>query len=381
MNDVTAAARAAIEGNWDPERGYAYPHPGVYPHQWLWDSCFNAIVWAALGDPRCVVELHNVFRAQLEDGFVPHMRYTATELNRGPLRNASSYTQPPMYAHAARVIDAHGFTLPPELLHAMEAGLNQLWETRGIPSGLLKIVHPWESGADRSPRWDSWRGADLGDEAWAELADELIAATLFNRYGAAVASTRFEVAPAAFNALAAHAAHELSALTGQERWEAMSRALTEAIDAHLWNAAEGLWSDLPVHGARASAHVPTLDGVLGALVTDHPARAHQALDQMLDESRFSAPYGPAYVARSSHLYRPHEYWRGSSWMQLNYLVVLAARRWQRQDVVRRVQDSVLRAIDRIEFSEHWDPETREGLGARPYSWSALVVTMLDDGDR
>ena len=40
-----------------PAGGFCVPNPTTYPWQWLWDSCFHAVVWAHLGDERAVVEL------------------------------------------------------------------------------------------------------------------------------------------------------------------------------------------------------------------------------------------------------------------------------------------------------------------------------------
>ena len=105
---LAASCREVLEDAWDEELGYCYPHAGVYPHQWLWDSCFHVIAWAAIGDPRGPRELEGVFAAQLDNGFVPHMRYGADEMFRGPLSHASSFTQPPIYAHAARYLAERG---------------------------------------------------------------------------------------------------------------------------------------------------------------------------------------------------------------------------------------------------------------------------------
>ena len=73
--ELAAACRRVLDGAWDPA-GYTKPSPERYPWQWLWDSCFHAIVWAHLGETdRAVAELRNVFAHQADDGFVPHMTY------------------------------------------------------------------------------------------------------------------------------------------------------------------------------------------------------------------------------------------------------------------------------------------------------------------
>ena len=107
-----AARSTVLRASWREADGFCPPNPEVYPHQWLWDSCFHAIAWSALGDGgRGVRELTSCLDGQLDSGFVPHMRYLGPSANRGPLTDRSSFTQPPIYAHAARVL-ARGWQPP-----------------------------------------------------------------------------------------------------------------------------------------------------------------------------------------------------------------------------------------------------------------------------
>src|SRR5437588_12981929 len=70
---VEAGSRRALEVNWVAEPGFTMPNRRKYPWQWLWDSCFHAIAWSGLGDPRCITELESMFSLQLPNGFMPHM--------------------------------------------------------------------------------------------------------------------------------------------------------------------------------------------------------------------------------------------------------------------------------------------------------------------
>jgi len=372
-------AREILDRHWDEERGYSYPHRGTYPHQWLWDSCFTAIVRAHLGDGRAVSELRTALSGQLADGFLPHMRYAGETIARGPLADVSSFTQPPVYAHAARVLTDRGLDVGAAALARIDRALHYLWSIRRRDQ-LIVIVHTWESGADAAPRWDAWTGRDWTRrpwtrEEWDTFELGLVDAAVFDQAGSAVASRAFEVAPAAFNALAAHAAGELAALTGDQGWRERGDDLATELDARLWNEREGLWSDHPFVGGGPSVHVPTLDGVLGALVTPDEAKAERALGQLVDPARFGAEFGLAYVAREHPLYQPRLYWRGSAWMQLNYLVTLAAARWGRDDLVAEIGAMSRRAAEASGFAEYWHPETGEGYGAIPLTWSTLVTAL------
>lgn len=370
-----------LEKHWDEERQHTYPNLSKYPHQWLWDSCFASICWSTLDYPeRAVQELSSALSSQFEDGFVPHMRYARPNKKRGPLPNVSSYTQPPIYAHAARVISSRS-SVPADLVARISSALDWLWDKRRTDDGLIFIVHPWESGADDSPRWDSWitdggtKDLRWNRRRWSRFDRKLVRATRFGPDGEATGSAAFKCAPAGFNALACHAAQELNNLDASAKWADRSSILAEAIDATLWDEEQGLWSDDALTGGGQSRHIPTLDGALGALVTRDKAKAARSLDQLRDPARFAAPYGLAYVARNHSSYNPDKYWRGTAWMQMNYLAALAARRWGREEIADSIRSMPQRAALKSGLAEHWNPESGEGHGAIPLTWSALVTAI------
>jgi glycogen debranching enzyme len=158
-------------------------------------------------------------------------------------------------------------------------------------------------------------------------------------------------------------------------WQERADGLAATMDDLLWDDDQGLWSDAPVIGGGGTASIPTLDGVLGALVTPDAAKATRALDQLIDPDRFAAPYGLTYVARDHPAYDSAGYWRGTAWMQMNYLAALAAQRWGRHDIVNAIAVMSRAAVEHSRFAEHWNPETGQGHGAIPLTWSALVITF------
>ena len=378
--DVRAGAYRVLADSWRPADEFCPPNVRVYPHQWLWDSCFHAIAWSALGDERGVRELTSCFKAQLPSGFVSHMRYLTPNRVRGPLTDRSSYTQPPIYAHAAHLLTSAGFPLDDALIAAIDQGLEWLWSHRMSEQGLLFVVHPWESGCDDSPRWDSWVGrTSYRRRSYGRYDAEVVQQTVFDGEGAAVWSSSFVAAPAAFNAFAAHAARELVAIGGDQRWIARADALASAIDEHLWDDGQGVWVDQALVGGGPSTHVPTLDGIFGALVTAAEERADRALSQLLDPERFNAPFGLRYLPRQHPGYRANAYWRGPAWPQLSYMAYETAQRWRRTDVADAIATMTIRGAMRARFAEYWNAETGRGLGARPQGWTALAAVFADAG--
>lgn len=381
---LTASVRALMDSHWRPVHGYSVPNPGTYPHLWLWDSCFHAIIWARLGDSRAVQELGAVLAGQLDNGMVPHMRYggAGPDTFLGPLAGTSSLTQPPMFGHAIRVLSDAGIRLPEAMLAQARAGLDWLWENRRTPEGLIYVVHPWEAGNDHSPRWDDWGAPGRTKEGYSRAARTAWNKERMNEVsfsddddGAADWSTSFVACPAAFNAYTAFNFRELAAVTGDAALEARAAELAAAMDDHLWDSGERLWSDLSVVGGGPSVRIPISDGVMGALVTADGDKARAALEQLADPSRFGAEFGPANVAREHPAYDPDTYWRGPAWPPLNYLFQQAYKRLGMGQESAALAELTAKGATTSGWAEYWNPENGRGLGAVPQTWAGLVIAM------
>ncbi|MDF2048528.1 MULTISPECIES: trehalase family glycosidase [unclassified Arthrobacter] len=374
--------RHLMEAHWRPDHGYSVPNPGTYPHLWLWDSCFHAIIWARLGDSRASLELEAVLAGQLANGMVPHMRYggEGPDTWLGPLTGTSSLTQPPMFGHTLRVLAGTGIELPQALLMQAREGLDWLWHNRRSPEGLIYVVHPWEAGNDHSPRWDDWGAPGRTKEGYSRPArtawnKERMQDVSFSDDGAATWSTSFVACPAAFNAYTAFNFRELATVTGDAELEDRAAELAAAMDEHLWDGEERLWSDLSVVGGGPSARIPISDGVMGALVTADETKARAALDQLSDPARFGAAFGPANVARNHPAYDPDMYWRGPAWPPLNYLFQQAFKRFGMEQEAAALTELTAKGATASGWAEYWNPENGRGLGAVPQTWAGLVIAM------
>ncbi|MDQ3792074.1 MAG: glycogen debranching protein, partial [Actinomycetota bacterium] len=170
--------------------GWMRAAPELYPHQWSWDTGFIAVGLAHLDTGRAARELLTLFAYQWKNGKVPHIVFnpeappesyfpgsehwiSAGEFPDAP--TAPPYTsalcQPPTHAiDALRVWEVAGGNNPardflseiyPRLLR-WHRYLLKYRDPEG--SGLVTIYHPWESGTDNSPRWDSaLEAVEVGD--------------------------------------------------------------------------------------------------------------------------------------------------------------------------------------------------------------------------
>ena len=166
--------------------GWTRAAPGLYPHQWSWDSAFIAIGLAHLDVRRAARELGSLFDHQWRTGKVPHIVFNpeapphsyypgaehwacaAASPDAPPAPPYTScLTQPPVHAIALWRIWAAAGRGGEEALFFMRAFLHDIYPrllawhryllTYRDPedSGLVTIYHPWGSGTDNSPRWDA----------------------------------------------------------------------------------------------------------------------------------------------------------------------------------------------------------------------------------
>jgi hypothetical protein len=371
---VDEAARGVLERNWVPSPGFTMPNRRKYPWMWLWDSCFHAIAWSGLGDDRAVAELETVLSLQLDNGFVPHMGYFGkpeAALAQWHVPGRSDITQPPMYGHALRVLAARGFAVD-HLYGPATAGLNYLLEhRRDQASGLIRVVHPWETGCDDSLRWDRPREAPFKERRWNAEKRELVGSIQLHD-GVASANPGFEVASAGFSALVAFNARELGELTADRKLLSSASALVQAIDSH-WMESHATWSDVCLAGPSRTPTARTLDALFAVLVSGSARFVDAAFEAIFDPRRFWRPHGPSGAAADEPAYDPGRYWRGDAWPQELYLLMVAAiRRGRSADFERLAERLVLGCIG-SGFAERWNPETGAGLGAIPQGWAALAA--------
>ncbi len=90
---------------------YTVPSPTSYPYQWLWDSCFHAIILSHWSTEDAKKELLSLISKQFPNGMVPHIIYWGGKtdnhdndhLNRidWGKEDTSTITQPPLIAQAS----------------------------------------------------------------------------------------------------------------------------------------------------------------------------------------------------------------------------------------------------------------------------------------
>jgi hypothetical protein len=420
MSDLRDAALAVLDANWIGAGTVPAPHQ--YPHQWSWDSAFISIGWAGCRPERARAELLALFDGQWSSGRLPHIVYNdaaapdsyfpgadfwrSASHPTAPTRPTSGIVQPPVHARAALT------TYQADPGEASQAFLSEMYgklrdwhaflRTRDVGGqGLAAIVHPWESGLDNTPLWDSalagldrapgggfvrrdlghvasdQRPTDRDYRAYVGLAEQ------YRDAGYVVEPDEhpFLVEDPLFNAVyldAEMCLADMAELLGLGDEAAAHRVRARRVHAglmeRLWDpqgrrfAARDLQRDELTTTDTVGCLVPLLDPWLAPdVAADVVALATSK--HFAGGCRYPLPS----TALDAAQFDRRRYWRGPTWLNTNWLVWLGARISGANELAERVATSSLDLVREHGFREYYDPIDGTGLGAHDFSWTAALA--------
>jgi glycogen debranching enzyme len=353
---------------------------------------------------------HIVFHPQPVDYAPGPELWDSHACEGAPAVATSGLTQPPALATAVRALHeaAPDVAFLEEVLPALDAWHGWLLRERDLDgSGLVAILHPWES-ADNSPRFDrALARVNVDDAPSVARSDRrrLAAAERptdrdYARYAAIVARLRacgyrpaslaeapFAFVDLTFNSVLAAAEDDLAWLWAQlGESGARAAAAAEKIRSALserWDEQAVAYRELDLHAGK-----PEVAGTVGDVFPLYagldPARAHLLFEEAIwSPERFGpaagAPWAVTTVAKSAEAYDPRRYWRGPVWININWFL---ARGLERSGLAREageLRDMTLQLVRTAGFSEYYHPSTGAALGSGDFSWSAsLTLDLLAD---
>lgn len=418
MNDIEKA-QAILRAN--DRGGYTVPTDRLYPFQWNWDSAFVAMGWGTFDEVAAWREVESLLAGQWDDGMIPHIVFhtPADSYFPGPevwgTRHrvpTSGITQPPVLATAVRrlwdnardreLADAKAASVYRKLL------ANHRWWRRARDpegSGLVAILHPWESGMDNSPAWD---------EAMSRVPTDTVTAIVrrdtghvnpahrprqidYQRFIHIVdvlrdcawepsrmwARAPLKIADISTCSILARAESDLAVLaarfgTPEERAEIDARiaAMRAALNA-CWRPALGLFASVDLIAGKP-IDVPTSAGFL-PLYADAatPAQADglgATLDRWAKMVRVLVPSTPPDWPG----FEAQRYWRGPVWAVVNWMIADGFARTGDAARAARIHADTAKAIAQSGHCENFDPLEGSGGGGGTFSWTAAIDLLLRD---
>jgi hypothetical protein len=377
--------RSTLEANWregvrdDISYRYTAPSGGRYPWQWYWDSCFSAIAWRRFNRDRARAELETLLAAS-ENGFIGHtIFWEPISPVRGLFYNVRSRTdfmtstiQPPLLAWAWRIAVGD-----PAIVQAIRAHHARVERDRSLDEdGLLWLIQPDESGLDASPKFD---------EVFGWRADGLPGFPLLVRRNRRLGFDIRRIVAAGhpvFCATATNVLHNLS------RIALGLPSITPTMLERLYDESRGLFHQLVRVGTRTTVadHAVTWAALSPLALPDLPEEIGRRLveEHLLDPQKFWLPVPPPSVSvsdaafsRVDHFLGLRRYWRGPTWVNAAWLLWLGLVRLGYEEEASELAIRIAHAVGAAGLREYYDPFTGAGMGASGFSWSALVMELIE----
>jgi len=415
--------------------GYTVPAANLYPHQWLWDSCFVAIGLRWTDVDRAQTELTNLLRGQWSNGMLPNMIFSDLPQYRRDRAVWRSWVSP----FSPDQVATSGITQPPMLAEAvwqvgqkLNAAERKRWYDQMLPSlvayhswlysdrdphreGLMLQVHPWETGLDNTPPWMHelhehlmpwWVGViratrtdwlvnlfrrDLHYVPPGQRFSTLEVLSLFDaqrrlrrkaydtdkilRHGL------FAIEDLTFNCIFIRANAVLREIANTARFELPAELLdgmtrSETALEHLWDEYDRSYysRDFVTHRLLKTQSLAALMPLYAGTVSKE--RAEQLVRRLENDQQFGPAYPVPSVPLDSPDFDPDRYWQGPAWLNTNWLIIDGLKRYGYHEHAAALRETSLEMVEKGGFAEYFDPNTGEPLGADGFSWTAALTIDL-----
>lgn len=431
--DLLTQAKTVLDMN---NRGdYTQPAAGLYPHQWLWDSCFVAIGLRNLDIERAQNELLSLLRGQWQNGMMPNIIFRDEPQYRTDRNIWRSWVSP----YAPSNVMTTGITQPPVLAEAVvQVGKKLAWPERRLwyqkmwPSllayhewlyddrdphreGLVLQLHPWETGLDNTPPWTS----EIHEHklpTWIRVIellrlDKII--TLFRRdthsvpidqrYSTVQALTLFDmqrrlrrkayntdrvldhslvaIEDLTYNSIFIRANSHLRDIAKSLK-EPLPDGLekrmhkTERVLEELWDPATTQYysRDFITHRLLKIPTVATLMPLYAGSISQE--RAEQLVKLLENDKTFGADYPVPSVSLDSSWFQSKLYWQGPTWVNMNWMIIDGLKRYGFKDHAAALRETTLEMVRNGGCYEYFDPLTGAPAGAANFSWTAALAIDL-----
>ena len=431
--ELLEQAKAVLAMN---ERGnYTQPAHGLYPHQWLWDSCFIAIGLRHLDVERSKTELLSLLRGQWHNGMLPNIIFRDDAIYR-PDRNLwRSWVSP----FAPEDVATTGITQPPMLAEAVvRVGKKMAWPERRLwyrtvypalveyhqwlykerdphKEGLVLQIHPQETGLDNTPPWMNELHEHLMP-LWIRLIGKVKLDKVINMFRRDVHAAPVNERSSTIESLALLNIQRRMRRKGYDINKILDHAMFTIEDlsfncifiranAHLRDISKSLREDLPedlldsmaksdkaleelwdpysnqyysrdfiTHRLLKIPTIATLLPLYAGCITQE--KAEKLVKQLENVSSFGPAYPVPTVPTSSFWFHPKLYWQGPAWVNMNWLIIDGLKRYGFKDHAAALRESTLEMVAKSGCREYFDPLTGEPAGAANFSWTATLAIDL-----
>ncbi len=100
-------------------------------------------------------------------------------------------------------------------------------------------------------------------------------------------------------------------------------------------------------------------------------------NHLLNDKEFATRYPVPTVSIDTPLINPDEYWRGNTWININWFIVQGLIRRGFKTIARKLINRTLSLVRKSGFREYYNPFNGKGLGAINFGWSTLSLDLYE----
>ena len=340
--------------------------PDRIPHRnmWLWDSVFHSLALVYIDQRLALDSIEAVLDTQFEDGFIPHMSSPYI---------SSNITQPPLLTWGLWKIyeEIEDKSIIERNYHRLKRYIEWNLKNRDMNKNYLFEWHIednplsrcGESGMDNSPRFDKALPLDAIDFS-SFMANEA-------RYLLKISDT-------------------LGYKEEKNYWEWLYDKIKERVNTLLWDEDSKFYYDRDFSGNLNKIKTVASFTPLFAGIADEE-KAKYLVDHLLNREEFNTEFPIPSVAKNEPTYST-DLWRGPSWINYNYMVILGLEDYGYKEVAEYIAHKTIKEIahwyneegvifEYFDSSKNRSPSflDRKGPCRKPYDIRRKIFPIRDYG--
>ncbi|HHH55091.1 MAG TPA: glycoside hydrolase [Bacteroidetes bacterium] len=423
--DILKKCIQVLENNW--RDNFTIPSDRLYPFQWNWDSGFSAIGNSYIHPERALIEMETLFSGQWENGFLPHIvfhnsaRYSSyfpsadyweSQISDfAPKKvKTSGITQPPVHGFVLERL--YGFGLDKKRIESLLRKLIDyhlyLYHYRMYKeTGLIKILHNWESGMDNSLWWDAIlnkidkndvENIALNRKDINEVADSqstrpkdddyrkylfLLKKLKSEKYEKIPENHPFQVICPVFNSILVKSNESIFKLASifnievneLKKWH---NSTIKNFDAYLFDNNTNLY--FPYDTISATQIKVICSGSFIPIFANIPSKdiAIKMTDKIFEDKN-NIPIPSCFLSEQGH--EEKNYWRGPVWVNINWMVYQGLLKYKLFKLADKLYENTIDLVQKQGVFEYFNPNKNtdeiRGYGGANFSWTAaLIIDMI-----
>ena len=415
MNRHIKNAQKILIGN--RKRGYTLPtNNKLYPAQWNWDSAFIALGYSYFNLNFALKEIKTLLDGQWKDGMIPHILFHNTNTNYYPNHTAwncgnkirsSGITQPPVLASILKeIIDKNKITKIQKKeikKFVIKIKKSHEWFIKNRDpkkTGLISILHPWESGYDNSSLWDEpMKKVKIEKNIQYKRADNKVINPEhrplnidYDRYVTIKNDLRkkkydpkkifktslFNVVDIGFNSIFLKSNKDLIILLKKFNLDSSTIInyikITEKNILKYFDKKKQTFFCFDLRNKK-KIFIPSITNYLILYADIKNSKINDILIKNLKKHNLKEKYFFSSIKPNHKSFEEKRYWRGPVWINCNWFIHKGLMN-KDEKYSNKIKERTIRLVEKKGFHEYYSCKNGKPMGANNFSWSAALYLDL-----